>query len=630
MAFLRIIDGHGAGLSIELTGQRVTIGRDASNLIQIGDPKSSRYHAELTWNTDHYVLVDLESSNGTWNDKGRIASEILRAGSVFRIGATYLRYEDTQKADPSLTVLGEDDGWLDPEHIEGIDQNQPELLSRRRMVDPRVLERTNNYLVLLHQIVLRSDQVDSRDELFELLDDAAADALEGDRCAVFLPTQDGWTLWPTHERRLRARFGATPFARTLLNAVRSRKEPLLCTSTEGGDAADIVPSTSMVQAGVRSAMAAPLRIGNDLHALLYVDRLSGSAGFTRGDLEFLAAVANQLAVRLHNMSHVAELQAEVVRLQAEPSRKTITLLGKDPSMLAVGQFIAKAAPSTSPVLLRGESGTGKELAARSLHQQSQRADKPLQIISCAAMGENQIESALFGHSKGAFLGADQYRPGLFEIADQGTLFLDEVADLPKSAQTKLLRALENGEVQRLGDGATRKVDVRVIAASARDLSEEAAAGRFNADLARRLGILSITIPSLRDRPSDIDLIIDHFLNENAARLEQEAKRCAPEARAVLLRYSWPGNVRQLKQVMERACIMASGKVIMPADLPESLREAPAQTANYSSPLVNLATVEKAHILRVLEHCGGNKKAAAELLEIDRSTLYAKLRQYGEK
>lgn len=619
MAFLRIIDGHGAGLSIELTGQRVTIGRDASNLVQLGDPKSSRFHAELRWNADHYLLVDLESSNGTWNDKGRIGSEVLKPGAVFRIGATYLRYDDTLKQDLSLTAPGEDEGWLDPTHIEGIDPSKSELLSRKTMADPRVLERTNNYLVLLHQIVQRSDQVASRDELFELLDDAAADALEGDRCAVFLPTQDGWTLWPTHQRRLRARFGATPFARTLLAAVRARKEPLLCTSDDA-DAADIMPSTSMVQAGVRSAMAAPLRIGDECHALLYVDRLGGNGGFRRADLEFLAAAANQLAVRLHNMSHVAELQAEVVRLQAEPSKKTIALLGKDPSMLAVEQFIAKAAPSSSPVLIRGESGVGKEMAARALHQQSKRADKPLQVVNCASVGEATIEAALFG--------ADGKRPGIFEIADQGTLFIDEIGDLPKPAQLKFLRALEHGEVQRLGDSTMRAVDVRIIAASTRDLGEEAAAGKFSADLARRLDILSIAIPPLRDRPSDIDLLIDHFLNENAARLEQEAKRCAPETRALLLRHNWPGNVRQLRQVMERACIMAAGKSIMPADLPESLRETQAPT--FSSPLVSLSVVEKAHILRVLEHCGGNKKAAAELLEIDRSTLYAKLRQYGEK
>ncbi|MBA3686393.1 MAG: sigma 54-interacting transcriptional regulator, partial [Planctomycetes bacterium] len=471
MATLRIIDGHGAGFAVELTGQHVTIGRDAGNLIQLGDPKSSRYHAELVHEAGRYQLRDLGSSNGTWNEQGRIETLAMKPGVVFRIGKTYLRFDDEKalgdrKSD--LTVTGEDEGWADPGHIEGIDSGRSELLRHREMADPRYLERANAYLVLLHQIVMRASEARSRDELFELLDDAAADALEGDRCAVFLPAPEGWILWPAHERRLRARFGATPFARTLLAQVRARKEPLLCTSDEG-DQGDMDPSSSMVQAGVRSAMAAPLRIGADLQALLYVDRLGGNTGFTRTDLEFLAAVANQLAVQQHNMANVAELTAEVVRLQAEPKPATIDLVGRDPAMAAVQEFIRKAAPTSAPVLVLGESGTGKELVARAVHQHSTRAQRPLQVVNCAAMAESLVESTLFGHVKGAFTGADETRPGLFELADQGTLFLDEVGELPMAVQAKLLRALEQGEVQRVGEGTVRKVDVRVIAATNRDL-----------------------------------------------------------------------------------------------------------------------------------------------------------------
>ncbi|HYE08374.1 MAG TPA: sigma 54-interacting transcriptional regulator [Planctomycetota bacterium] len=620
MAFLRIIEGHGAGLGFELTGQRVTIGRDATNLIQLGDIKASRYHAELVCVDGRYVLNDQGSSNGTWNDRGRITSEPMSHQSVFRIGQTYLRFEDAAtrgKSEPTQTGEQEE-GWSDPQDITGLDRDGTELFSHRTMVDPRELERSNAFLVLLHQIVLEAAKTKTRDELFELLDDAAADALEGDRCAVFLPTPDGWTLWPTHERRLRARFGATPFARSLLTTVRQRREPLLCTS-EG----DIDLTTSMVQAGVRSAMAAPLRIGDDIHALLYVDRLGGNEAFTRVELEFLAAVANQLAVQLHNMANVADLQAEVVRLRAEPAKQPpVVIVGKDPAMLAVEQFIAKAAPADAPVLILGESGTGKELVARAIHQRSQRADRPLQIVNCAALGEAAIEAALFGVAAGA----GDPRPGLFELADQGTIFLDEVGELPVPAQARLLRAIESREVQRIGDSTARAVDVRVIAATNRDLREEAAAGRFRDDLHLRLEVLAVTLPPLRARPTDIDLLIDHFLDEHARRAVQPAKRLAPEARALVLRHQWPGNVRQLKNALERACIMAGDKLIHAVDLPDGLRG--GETQPFTTPLVSLALVEKAHILRVLEHCGGNKKAAAELLEIDRSTLYAKLRQYG--
>lgn len=625
MATLRIIDGFGKGKAFPLTGQRVTIGRDKDNLIQVGDPKSSRYHAELLWNEDHYLLKDLGSSNGTWNEQGRIDQQRLEHLAVFRIGKTYLRFEQepTRASGASPTIAGMDEGWDDPGNIQGIDQNESELLRHHEMADPRVLERANVYLVLLHQIVLRATAVSSRDGLFELLDDAAADALEGDRCAVFLPTPDGWSLWPTHERRLRARFGATPFARTLLAEVRRRKEPLLCTSEAEGD---ITPTSSMVQAGVRSAMAAPLRIGDELHALLYVDRLGGGAAFSRTDLEFLAAVANQLAVQLHNRSHVAELEAEVERLTASPKQAPISLIGEDPQMSAVVQFIRKAGPTEAPILILGESGTGKELVSRALHRHSSRADKPLQIVNCAALAESLVESTLFGHVKGAFTGADETRPGLFELADQGTLFLDEVGELPLLVQAKLLRALEQGEVQRVGDGAVRKVNVRLFAATNRELSEEVKKGAFREDLFHRLDVLSVTLPPLRNRPSDIDMLIDHFLQENAKRLNHTLKKVSPEARALLLRYPWPGNVRQLRNTLERACIMATDKIIEVSDLPEGIRG--AEVTSFQTPITSLGAIEKAHILRVLEHCGGNKKAAAELLEIDRSTLYAKLRQYG--
>jgi two-component system response regulator HydG len=290
-------------------------------------------------------------------------------------------------------------------------------------------------------------------------------------------------------------------------------------------------------------------------------------------------------------------------------------------------FIGRAAPTSAPVLVLGESGTGKELVARAVHQQSKRADKPLQIVNCAAIAEHLVESTLFGHVKGAFTGADETRPGVFELADAATLFLDEVGELPLATQAKLLRALEQGEIQRVGDGGLRKVDVRLIAATNRDLAEEVKQGRFREDLYHRLNVLVVTLPPLRERPADIEALIEHFLGESAKRLGQPAKRLAPETRTLLLRFPWPGNVRQLRNVLERSSIMATGAQIIPADLPPELK-AEAATVQLDAPMSTLAAVEKSHVLRVLERCAGNKKQAAEILAIDRSTLYAKLKQYG--
>jgi len=583
----------------------VTIGRDPECDVQIGDPKASRVHAKVVADDVGYVLRDLGSSNGTWTEDGRIEELDLRHGSVFSIGSTRIRFEqDVLEEDEGLD--SGDDSWATSQ-ITGLERAET-LLAPHDGDEDEELVRINHYLAVLHQVVLRCHEARSRDELFEVLDDVAADALEGDRCAVFLPTPEGWALWPPHERRLRARFGVTPFAGPLLNQARIRREPLLCT-----DKGDLDPSLSMVQAGLRSAMVAPLRIGDDLHALLYVDRLDSDRAFSREDLEFLAAIANQLAVRMHNFSQVAELEAEVERLRKDQSTIAIDLIGTDPGLDGVRSFIVKAA------------GTGKELVSKALHQCSKRADKPIQVINCAALAENLVESTLFGHIKGAFTGAEDNRPGLFELAHEGTLFLDEIGELPHSAQAKLLRALEQGEVQRLGENLVRKVDVRVLAATNRDLEEEIKKGNFREDLYHRLNVLTVDLPPLRERPGDIETLVQHFLTDCAKRMDVPVKKLTPEARALIMRYSWPGNVRQLRNVIERASIMATGKAIDADDLPETLHESEATTVK--TPIVSLAEVEKMHILRVLDHCGGNKKASAELLGIDRSTLYAKLRQY---
>jgi transcriptional regulator with GAF, ATPase, and Fis domain len=621
MPLLRIIDGSDKGRVYEIVGDRATLGREPENAVCLPDVKASRVHAELARKEGRWILKDLGSSNGTWSEAGRIDSLPLADGDTFRIGRTWLRFEN--RAPLSASEVASASG----ETVVGLDRTHTSGLLKAGG------DRVSAYLSLLHHIVLQANGARGRDEIFDILDDAAAEALEGDRVAVFLPDSEGWSLWPPHEKRLRARWGAVPFARSLLTAVRERREPLLVamppTARNATPEADFAPSPSMVQAGVASAMAAPLRIGDEVHALLYVDRVSGGkAAFTRTDLEFLAAVANQLAVQLSITQQVADLSAEVQRLQSAPRKgPAVRIVGSDPALQAVHAFVERAAPTQAPVLVLGESGTGKELVARAIHERSKRADRPLQVVNCAAIAESLVESTLFGHVKGAFTGADETRPGVFELADGATLFLDEVGELPLATQAKLLRALEQGEVQRVGDGALRRVDVRMIAATNRDLAAEAKAGRFREDLYHRLNVLVVTLPPLRDRPADIEQLIDHFLAESARRLGQEAKRLAPEARTLLLRYPWPGNVRQLRNVLERASILAAGTAIQPGDLPPEVK-APAATVGVDAPMATLAEVERTHILRVLERCGGNKKQAADVLAIDRSTLYAKLKAYG--
>ena len=632
MPLLRIIEGSGVGTLAPISGGKLTLGREADNDLIVEDPKTSRNHAEISCEGGIWQLHDLGSSNGTWTDAGRVDSLELADGAVFRIGRTYLRFELGDEPEQTHAE-GVDPGWLDPAHLEGLDKlpaktGTHELgsdLFRKQLGGTTTqLARHNTYLVLLHQLVEKSRAAKSRDGLFALLDDAAAEVLDGDRCAVFLPAEaatstTGWELWPPHERRLRARYGSVPFARTLLTAVRRHKEPLLCTLL-----GDLNPSQSMLQAGVRSAMAAPLRIGDEVNALLYVDRVKGTTPFTRADLEFLNAAANQLAVCLANLTTVARMSAEISRLQTVPAIKPLALIGS--SLASIDALATKVAVSDQPCLILGESGTGKDLLARILHQRSPRASKPLQVLSCVGIDPDKLELALVGSA-----GADG-RPGVIELADQATLLIEEIGDLPPAAQAHLVRLIDNGEIMRIGDANARQVQVRVIATSTRDPRGESTVGRIRADLNSRLGGFTFSLPPLVDRAGDLDELVEHFLTANATRLDHPLKRLSPEARTALLRAAWPGNVGQLKQALERACVVAPDQVIHLADLPDSVQAPGAGSApkamGGSMPITSLAAVERSHILRVLEHCGGNKKAAAEVLEIDRSTLYAKLRQYG--
>ena len=348
------------------------------------------------------------------------------------------------------------------------------------------------------------------------------------------------------------------------------------------------------------------------------------------------------------------------------------IVGASPKMQRIFRLVAKVAPTDSSVLLLGESGTGKELIARSIHLQSRRAGGPFVAVNIGALPDSLIESELFGFAKGAFTGAANDRAGLIESADRGTLVLDEVGDIPLTTQVKLLRTLESNELRRLGDNALRIVDVRVIAATHRNLLAEAEAGRFRLDLYYRLNVVQIELPPLRERREDIGLLASYFLDESARRTGRGPLRFDAEAEAWLERYDWPGNVRELENAIEHAVAVAEGRVIRPADLPvavrsprmfpriapesagwapaapESMRAAAAGAApipagapaSAGSPAGHapaasaprdewsLARVEEEHIRRVLARHRGNATAAARQLGISRTTLWRKLREYG--
>ena len=322
------------------------------------------------------------------------------------------------------------------------------------------------------------------------------------------------------------------------------------------------------------------------------------------------------------------LQRENVALKRMVAQKEgpPLILGRSSAIRALLDTIKRIGPTDANVLIQGETGTGKGLVARAIHQESHRSTRPFLALNCSAFQEQLLESELFGYERGAFTGAAHAKPGLFEVADGGTLVLDEVGEMSPAMQAKLLQVLDAGELRRVGSTRTIRVDVRILAATNKDLAQEVRAGRFRQDLHYRLNVINVTLPPLRQRKADISLLIEHFLHQ--FRLPgQQAKAVSEEASALLVDYPWPGNVRELANTIERLLILSPGPVIGPDDLPHNIREPQQALAEVDAPDLPLVEMERRHILKVLERTQGKKAEAARLLGIHLKTLNRKLRQY---
>jgi DNA-binding NtrC family response regulator len=304
------------------------------------------------------------------------------------------------------------------------------------------------------------------------------------------------------------------------------------------------------------------------------------------------------------------------------------IVGSSPGMVTVYKLIARVAQTDSTVLLQGESGTGKELVARAIHMNSPRSAGPFVTVDSGALTESLLESELFGHERGAFTGAVSMKKGLLEKAHLGTCFFDEMANISATLQSKLLRVLQEREVRRVGGGAPMTVDVRMIAASNKDLKPLVDAGTFREDLYYRLNVVTITIPPLRERPEDIPVLAQYFVQKYGAAKEKPVTGISPDAMTLLTKYHWPGNVRELQHVIERAIVLTPHPAILPHDLPESIRTAASQVSTQGSGWMTLDSLERDYILRVLDAHQRDVGRASEILGIHRKTLLRKLRRYG--
>ncbi|HEV2856456.1 MAG TPA: sigma-54-dependent Fis family transcriptional regulator [Thermoanaerobaculia bacterium] len=429
-------------------------------------------------------------------------------------------------------------------------------------------------------------------------------------------------------------------SRTILERVRATGEPFWHPNVLDDPA--LGDRASVLRLLLLSVICQPIRDGDRLLGVVYLDTRSAERVFSEETARLVASFSDLISLAARNALEQRRLQQRISALSDELRGRYDfgAIVGQDPKMLAVLKLVSQVADSDATVLIGGESGTGKELVARAVHFNSRRRAKPFIAVNCGALPENLLESELFGHLRGAFTGAVRDNPGWFERAEGGTLLLDEVGELAPPLQVKLLRVLENGEYSRVGSTQIRRADVRIVAATNRDLETLVREGKVRQDFLYRLNVVEVRLPSLRERRSDLPLLIRHFLGRLGGRRGEETKKLAPEAEALLLAYDWPGNIRELQNVIQRAILLAEGPVIEACHLPDGLRElrpllpplgAGDETAASGFRAAKQRVVERferEYLTRCLSEARGNISQAAKAAGIDYKNFYTKLQQYG--
>jgi Nif-specific regulatory protein len=503
----------------------------------------------------------------------------------------------------------------------------------RALRDREVAESTGDdrRLGALYEMIRALNSETDPEALLETILEMALRAVSAERGMILLREEGREAFSVRLSKNLEKETGADAerFSRSIV-AQAGAGRPILAMDAGEDDRFRDLKSVSMF--GIRSLMCVPLRSRGTIVGTVYLDSQKEGRLFTPKDLRFLEAFSDHAALALQNARERAELESENRRLRdiAETRLRFGNLIGRSPAMQQVFHLIEKVAASDLSVLIQGESGTGKELVARAIHFNGPRKRRVFLSENCAAIPESLLESELFGHVRGAFTGAERDRAGLFEQADNGTLFLDEIGDMSPAMQARLLRALQEGEVRRVGGERSIQVNVRVLAATHRNLKEEVQAGRFREDLLYRLQVLVIQIPPLRERPEDIPVLVDYLLERISRERGREIPRIDSFVRGVLERYEWPGNVRQLENTLQRLMLLAGEGPVTRVELEsdQSFRETFLGPVTAEGQAFSLDAGVRQELRRALAAAGGNREKAAKLLGVSRATIYRKIKEHG--
>jgi two-component system, NtrC family, response regulator HydG len=611
-AYLTILTGSRAGTNFPLDARRKTlIGRGTDCHISLPDPLCSRVHATLSFEADGWVVRDAESRNGTHVNGQKTDEAMVADGTTIRVGSAEFEFHETEEPP---TAKGDD-----PLHTQTIVQDFPIAVEESHEDSLAGLPSTEQVkeLMLLYQLCIRllgsGDPNHVLEVALDLLRKRTNAAVVG-----FLSVDDKGGLQP--------KIVIPPEAASRVTLNESLNELV----SRQGHAVWVANQTAGSVAGAQDlghfadAVCAPLvrrSVEGERATIGAIHVYLEDGRFRQSDFDFIITVANIVAISLvRARAHIA-LQSDYQRL-VEQSPGHDELVGECPALREMKSKLNRMARAPGCVLVRGESGAGKELVARAVHRASPRADRPMVSVNCAAIPADLIESQLFGHKAGSFTGADRDHHGYFEQADMGTLFLDEVGELTLEGQAKLLRILEGHPFLPVGATVEVKVDVRVIAATNQDLQKYVRDKRFREDLYYRLSVFELHIPPLRDRGADVGLLVDFFLDHFRRLHGRPHLSLTDAARAKLLAYHWPGNVRQLRNVLDSAVVLADEDAIRPHDV--ALRD-----SGSSSELETLRIDEweRRLITEALTRSSGSVPEAAKLLGLGRATLYRKIEQY---
>lgn len=630
-------------------GLCLTVGRESTNHIVVQDDRCSRRHAEVFYANGGWVVRDLGSSNGTQVNQQEITTQTtLEEGHSILIGSAELVFTNdiTRKVDSHAGKL-ESETRTKPrsqsETTADPSDNEPEILERRHR--SRFLEDVDSDAAVgkefasLYRLGSTLLAAGSIRDLAQTAIDGLMEVLTADLGAVLLLTEPTVETADVEELRLVV-FRAPdemPYHR-----VSDRLSRAALTGGDGTLALNVSRDSSvgtfqtLENMKAESVICAPIRDGKTIYGLIHLYSLTPEHALDADSLEFALAVAEHMSGILAKLTQHERLANDLERTKGEARqlRRMLAvesdLIGNSESMRVLKDQIARFAVKESTTLVRGESGVGKELVARAIHFNSPRRDQPFVCLNCAALTETLLESELFGHEKGAFTGATDRKPGKFEQANGGTVFLDEVGEMSPQIQAKFLRVLEGHSFERVGGHTTVPVDVRVVAATNRDLEQAVRENEFRKDLFFRLNILDIEVPPLRDRRDDIPELVSHFIQLTVSQHGSQSKVVHPDALEVLVQYDWPGNIRELRNTVERAVAISPGDQITLDDIQFSRLEdgTPSPVLDDVYKPLSLKEIERRHIEATLRFTHWVKRETARILGIERSTLDRKLKSYG--